>query len=214
MTTPGERAFAVESKVFLAGVVSDGGNPLAAAVGVGRGVLSACPISRVFGDALMRLALRHAFVVVGVAAISLTAAAWGIGELLHLQPCPLCIFQRLLYLLLAALAFFAAFVPVARRLFCGLLVLTAAGGVTTASYQSWLQWQPDASLECGFGEPNLIERIVYWFGDLWPQMFMATGFCSSKEWVFLHLSMANWSALCFFAFLLAAAWLARGAARN
>lgn len=53
----------------------------------------------------------------------------------------------------------------------------------------------------------LIERIVDWFGVRWPAMFMASGFCSSKDWVFLGLSMANWSVLCFFAFLVAALWL-------
>jgi disulfide bond formation protein DsbB len=44
-----------------------------------------------------------------------------------------------------------------------------------------------------FGEPTLIEQIVDWFGVRWPAMFMATGFCSSKDWLFLGLSMANWS---------------------
>ena len=41
----------------------------------------------------------------------------------------------------------------------------------------------------------------------WPTMFMATGFCSSKEWVFLGLSIANWSAFGFAAFFGVAVWL-------
>jgi disulfide bond formation protein DsbB len=45
--------------------------------------------------------------------------------------------------------------------------------------------------------PNLIERLVDWLGMQWPSMFLATGFCTSKEWVFLRLSMANWSMLIF-----------------
>jgi len=210
------RAFAVELGVCFPGVTCHGQNPLCSALGVGSraSVASTRWIGRLAWGRLMRLSQRHAFILVGLAALGLTAVAWGIGEWLHLQPCPLCIFQRLLYLLLAAIAFCAAFAPLVRRLLSGLLALTAAGGVATASYQSWLQWQSDTSLECGVGAPSLLERIVYWFGELWPQMFMATGFCSSKEWVFLYLSMANWSALCFFAFLLAAVWLARGAARS
>ncbi|EXI73225.1 MAG: Disulfide bond formation protein DsbB [Candidatus Accumulibacter sp. SK-11] len=40
-------------------------------------------------------------------------------------------------------------------------------------------------------------------------MFLATGFCSSKDWILLGLSMANWSALCFIAFLAAAMALSR-----
>jgi disulfide bond formation protein DsbB len=35
-------------------------------------------------------------------------------------------------------------------------------------------------------------------------MFMATGFCSSKDWVFLGLSMANWSSSLLPCFLAAA----------
>ncbi|MDX9943648.1 MAG: disulfide bond formation protein B [Azonexus sp.] len=31
----------------------------------------------------------------------------------------------------------------------------------------------------------------------WPGLFLATGFCTSKEWVFLGMSMANWSFLLF-----------------
>ncbi len=156
----------------------------------------------------MRLSLRSAFIFLAVAAVGLTAAGWALGELMRLQPCPLCIFQRLVYLLFAAIALFGAIVPDWRRVIGGLLAATAAGGVATAVYQSWLQWQPEASLECGFGEPGLIEQIVNWFAEIWPQMFMATGFCSSKEWVFLGLSMANWSVLCFLVFLAVAGWLA------
>lgn len=156
---------------------------------------------------LMRLSLRSGFILAGVAAIGLTAAGWALGELMRLQACPLCIFQRLIYLLLALIAFFGAIVPGWHRLAGGLLAAAAAGGAATAVYQSWLQWQPDLGRECAFGEPGPIEQIVNWFAELWPQMFTATGFCSSKEWVFLGLSMANWSALCFLAFLAAAAWL-------
>jgi len=155
----------------------------------------------------MTLSLRTAFALLAMAAVGLTLAGWAIGELMKLQPCPLCIFQRLLYLLIGLLALAGALFPGARRLWGALLALTAAGGVATAAYQSWLQYLPEVSRECGFGEPTVIERIVDWFGVRWPAMFMATGFCSSKEWVFLGLSMANWSVLCFLVFLAAAVWL-------
>jgi hypothetical protein len=97
-----------------------------------------------------------------------------------------------------------ALLPGWGRLWAALLGLTAVGGLATAGYQSWLQYLPTASMECGFGEPTLIEQIVDWFGVLWPAVFMATGFCSSKDWMFLGLSMANWSGLCFLAFAIVA----------
>jgi len=155
----------------------------------------------------MSLSLRASFALLALAAVGLTLAGWSIGELMKLQACPLCIFQRLLYLLIGLLALAGVLFPGARRLWGALLAVTAAGGVATAAYQSWLQYLPEASMECGFGEPTLIERIVDWFGVRWPAMFMATGFCSSKDWLFLGLSMANWSVVCFLAFLAAAVWL-------
>ena len=67
-----------------------------------------------------------------------------------------------------------------------------------------MQYAPDKVTECGFGDPTLTEQLVNWLGVQWPSMFMVTGFCTNKEWVFLGLSLANWSGLAF-AVLLAGA---------
>ena len=158
----------------------------------------------------MRVSPRLAFGLLMLAATGLTLAGWLLGEMLRLQACPLCIFQRLLYLLIALFALAGVLLPGYSRFWGVPLGLTAAGGLATAAYQSWLQVLPDASMACGFGEPTLIEQIVDWFGVRWPSLFMATGFCSSKDWVFLGLSMANWSGLCFLAFLVAAGLLVVG----
>jgi disulfide bond formation protein DsbB len=139
-------------------------------------------------DALVACLLRPA----GAGGDWPDAGRLGIGEWMKLQPCPLCIFQRLLYLLIALLALAGVLLPAGPPVGRAAR-LTAAGGLATAAYQSWLQYLPEASMECGFGEPTVIEQIVDWFGVRWPAMFMATGFCSSKDWVFLGLSMANWS---------------------
>lgn len=152
----------------------------------------------------MRLSIRGGFALMAASSIGLVVAGLAIGEVYKLHPCPLCIFQRLLYLVLAFFALGGALLPGWPRLWGGLAGLSAAGGLATALYQSWLQFAPEASNECGFGEPTPIEQLVDWLGMQWPDMFMATGFCSSKEWVFLGLSMANWSVFCFAGFLVAA----------
>ncbi|MBA3996119.1 MAG: disulfide bond formation protein B [Candidatus Accumulibacter sp.] len=157
---------------------------------------------------LNRLGARAAFALLAVVAGGLVGVGLAIGELMHINPCPLCIFQRVLYLALAAVALCGALAlaPALRRLWGGLLGLIAAGGLATALYQSWMQFYPEAVTQCGFGEPTLIERLVDWLGMQWPLMFMATGFCTSKESV-LGLSMANWSVFCFAGFLLAGVWV-------
>lgn len=149
----------------------------------------------------IRLSAPRMLLMVGVASLALIVAALVMTEVLHLKACPLCIFQRVMYLLLAAFAIagWAVYrIGIARRLLAGLAFASALGGMATAAYQTWLQAQPPASMfECGFGEPNLIERFVEWLAPMWPQMFQATGLCSSEEWVFLGLSMASWSLICF-----------------
>lgn len=157
----------------------------------------------------MRFSIRGGFILMALSSIGLVVAGLVIGEVYRLHPCPLCIFQRLLYLLVAFFALGGALLPGWPRLWGGLAGLAAGGGLATALYQSWLQFAPEASNECGFGEPTLIEQLVDWLGMQWPDMFMATGFCSDKDWVFLGLSMANWSVFCFAAYLAAAVLLAR-----
>lgn len=102
----------------------------------------------------------------------------------------------MLYLGVAAFAILGVALPGFRRLWATLIALTAAGGLATALYQTWLQLYPEQATQCGYGEPNLVEQLVDWLGMQWSYMFMATGFCTTKESI-LGLSMANWSILCF-----------------
>jgi disulfide bond formation protein DsbB len=62
----------------------------------------------------MRLSLRACFGLLALAALGLTLAGWWIGEWMKLQPCPLCIFQRLLYLLIALFALAGVLLPAGR----------------------------------------------------------------------------------------------------
>ncbi len=150
---------------------------------------------------------RAWFATLGLGCIGLSAIGLELQHLLNLSPCPFCIFQRLLYIVIGLLALLGFALPVLRLAWAALIVALAALGAVVAGYQSWMQAFPGSVNECGYSDPNMIERLVDWLGMQWPTMFMATGFCSSKEWVFLGLSMANWSLLMFagivgYAFLL------------
>jgi disulfide bond formation protein DsbB len=127
----------------------------------------------------------------------------------NLHPCHLCIFQRLLYLLLAGVGLGAGLLsPRPATRWVGFLALPlAAGGLLVAGYQSWLQAQPAGSVSCVGGDPSLIERVVEWLGQLQPELFLATGFCADVEMTLMKLSLANWSAIGFAA-CLALAWRA------
>lgn len=138
------------------------------------------------------------FAMLALGCLGTVAVGLELQHLLRLSPCPYCIFQRLLYLLIGIVGLLGFFWPLLRHLWALLALLLAAGGIAVAAYQSWMQAYPALAPECSFVDPNPIERLVDMLGMQWPSLFLATGFCTSKEWVFLGLSMANWS-LFFFA---------------
>jgi disulfide bond formation protein DsbB len=148
------------------------------------------------------------WIAIAAASAALVLASLVLTDWLGLHPCHLCIFQRLLFLLITVLALIAAVVvrPLARTLAGVLTALLAALGIGIAAYQSWLQAQPPGSVACVGGQPGLIERVVEWLGQQAPDFFLATGFCADEELVILGLSLANWALVSFTVMLLAAAW--------
>jgi len=144
-----------------------------------------------------RVPLRAWFATLALGVFGLVAVGMELQHLLRLSPCPLCIFQRLLYLVIGFLALAGVVLPMARGLWFSLIGATAAGGVLVAGYQTWMQAYPHLAPECSFTDPNAIERLVDWLGMAWPSLFLATGFCTSREWEMFGLSMANWSLLIF-----------------
>ena len=141
--------------------------------------------------------IRAWFATLALGTLGLVAFGMELQQLFRLAPCPLCIFQRLLYIVIGLVALAGVLLPGGRLLWSALIAALAAGGVAVAGYQTWMQAFPHLATECGYSDPNLIERLVDWLGMQWPSLFLATGFCTSREWEFLELSMANWSLLVF-----------------
>ncbi|MBK5970531.1 MULTISPECIES: disulfide bond formation protein B [Thiorhodovibrio] len=140
--------------------------------------------------------------VCGVAAVtSIVLTAW-----LQLDPCHLCIFQRLLFLLMTPLALLALLRAPWGALAGGAFASLALTGAMVATYQTWLQLQPPGSISCMGAEMGPIERLVEWLGSLWPALFMAGGFCEDRELVILGLSLANWALVLYLGVLALALW--------
>jgi protein dithiol:quinone oxidoreductase len=149
------------------------------------------------------------------------AGFWCVGLLgygLYLQhvvglvPCPMCIVQRYCLVLTAVLCGLAAWSGRGglARIWVVVAVVMSAMGAGVAARQSWLQWYPPEILACGrdlFGmiETFPLQRVI-------PMVFKGSGDCTTVDWTFLGLSIANWSFLQFVALSvwgLAALWLAR-----
>nr|Q47BA6.1 RecName: Full=Disulfide bond formation protein B; AltName: Full=Disulfide oxidoreductase [Dechloromonas aromatica RCB] len=144
-----------------------------------------------------KVPVRAWFATLGLGCLGLVAVGMALQTLLHLAPCPLCIFQRLLYIMIGFVGLLGFVLPAGRLLWSTLAAGLGVLGFGVAAYQTWMQAFPDLAPECGFTDPNAIERLVDWLGMEWPSMFLATGFCTSRDWELLGLSMANWSVLIF-----------------
>lgn len=150
---------------------------------------------------LPHLLTRRAILgTVGLLCLGLVAGGVVLAKTLNLAACPLCILQRMIYLLLALEALAAVSLR-APRPAAPLMAATGAYGAYWAGYQTWLQrFARDAS--CTADQPWW-ERLVYWAGEQSPLLFEATGLCTEAGWRLLGLSIAEWSLAAFAAMTLA-----------
>lgn len=144
-----------------------------------------------------KVPVRAWFATLGIGCLGLVAVGMELQNLLRLAPCPLCIFQRLLYIAIGVVGLLGWVMPSGRLLWSALTVGLAGLGLGVAAYQTWMQAYPHLAPECSFTDPNAIESLVDWLGMQMPSLFLATGFCTSRDWEFLGMSMANWSAVVF-----------------
>ena len=145
---------------------------------------------------LLRQHGRSLALLMALGSVGLVLLAVVLTRLLSLEPRHLCIFQRVINLAIAVVllaAFWRWRQPFLRSVGVALGTVFSLGGMAVAGHQSWLQWFPEKSFGCGGGQPDLIEQLVEWLGQQAPTLFLATGFCESKELVILGLSLANWS---------------------
>ncbi len=142
------------------------------------------------------LSPRLVFVLPLAAGVGLVAGGLALAALLDLAACPLCIIQRMLYLLASAVSLAGLLLPRLGRILAGLLLLaTTASGAFVAAYQVWLQ-RFAKGVNCSADQPWW-ERFVDWAGEQVPWLFQGNGLCSDPAWKFLTLSIADWSLLVF-----------------
>jgi disulfide bond formation protein DsbB len=131
------------------------------------------------------------------------AALLGFGYYLQfykgVEPCPLCIFQRICYFGVAVISLLAAVHGprgIARIIYGAVALIAASGGAAIAGRQVWLQHlPPDQVPECGPGLEFMLE--TYPLTDAIARMLRGTGDCAEIKWTFLGLSIPEWSLICF-----------------
>lgn len=153
-------------------------------------------------DNLMRQ--RALFIIAFLACVGLMAAALTMQYTLDLEPCPLCIFQRVFVIALGAVLLVAAVHnpgAVGRRAYGVLIVIFGVLGMVVAGRHVWLQNLPaDQVPECGPGLEYLLEAFP--LSEALSIVFRGSGECAEVQWVFLGLSIPGWTLVAFTAFTL------------
>jgi len=111
-----------------------------------------------------------------------------------LEPCPLCIFQRVALIALGV-TFIVAAVHHPRtwgaRIYAALIGTAALAGALVAGRHAWLQQLPPNRVpECGPGLEYILG--VFPLSDALRMVFEGSGECAEVDWIFLGLSMPAW----------------------
>ena len=118
---------------------------------------------------------------------------------LLLEPCPLCVFQRMATIGIGLIFLAAALHDPpgwGRRAYAGGILLAAGAGISVAGRHVWLQHLPaDQVPTCGPGFDYIIESFP--LADALKLIFTGSGECADIDWLFLGLSMPGWLLIIF-----------------
>lgn len=114
---------------------------------------------------------------------------------MFLDPCPLCVFQRIAFIGMALVFLLGALhAPAARgRKAYGILaVIPALFGIGVAGRHVWLQSLPPEQVPaCGPGLEYMLDAFP--LGEALAMVFRGSGECAEVDWSFLGLSMPAWT---------------------
>ena len=156
----------------------------------------------------MRIVIRlpQVLVAIGVIAIGAVGLAAIAQYAFDMQPCPWCVLQRLIYIVVGVLALLAAALPgLGRRLFIVLALLGSLCGLASAL---WQQLHAVNEASCAM---TLADRIMtgLHLDSLLPQLFTAYASCADAAVSVLGIPFAVWSCLLYVILALLLVWSLR-----
>ncbi len=143
------------------------------------------------------------------ACAALLAYAYYAQFVLHLEPCPLCIFQRVGVFAMGLVFLIAAMhdpVGWGRRVYALLLGLTSLATVGVALRHLYIQSLPEGSVPaCGASLDFMLK--VFSLSDVVVKVLSGSGECAKVTWSFLGLAMPGWVLVAALALGIYAIWI-------
>lgn len=152
---------------------------------------------------------KNGYLLGFVLCFGIVALALVIQTTYKLEPCPLCISQRMVFMGLGVLFLIAAFIPSAnilKKTFTILQVLTALGGAGVAIRHWYLQANRESMVaDCGVGFDYMFENFP--LQKAFKLLFRGTGDCAAIDWTFLGLTLPQLGLISFLGFAAYAIYL-------
>jgi disulfide bond formation protein DsbB len=130
---------------------------------------------------------------------------------LDLEPCPLCVFQRIAVIVTGLVFLIAAIQNPGRTgaAFYALLTLVVSGiGAGIAAWHVWIQGQPKGAVAaCGMGLNYMLETMP--LTEVIGRVFRGSGECAEQGWLLFGLAIPSWTFVFFIAMIAAAFALIR-----
>lgn len=135
------------------------------------------------------------FFLVAVSCAALLGYGLYVQHVDFLDPCPLCVFQRMVFMVIGAVALVAALHnpgAAGRWVYAGLVALAGISGMAIAGRHVWLQNLPlDEVPDCGMGLNYMLDTLP--FTEVLKEVFSGSGECAEIGWTFLGLTMPGWT---------------------
>lgn len=163
----------------------------------------------------MIINIRLLYLAGAVACAALLGYGLWLQHVDGLEPCPLCVFQRVAFIVLG-LIFVVAALHGPRRIgamvYGVLAAIAAAVGAGIAGRHVWLQNLPaDQVPACGPGLQYMLEQFP--LQRMIEKVLSGSGECASVDWSFLGLTIPGWALVWFVLLGIYALWLIGRAGR-
>ncbi|MCV6606054.1 MAG: disulfide bond formation protein B [Porticoccaceae bacterium] len=154
--------------------------------------------------------VRSCFLAIFLVCCGLIATAFYMQEVMELEPCYMCILQRVFVIATGAVALLACLHNPGQlgvRIYSLLTATMALAGSFFSGKQLWLQSLPKDSAyipDCGASVDYLFE--VETFSNALAKLLRGDGNCAEVQWTFLGLSIPGWMLVCFIGLTVLALW--------
>ncbi len=127
---------------------------------------------------------------------------------LGIEPCPMCIFQRIAFIAMAIFFLIGALQnpkTTGRKVYSLLVLLGSCAGIAIAARHLWVQHLPPNPLAgCTPGWNYMVQNFP--IGKTLQMAFTGSADCSEVNWTFLGLAMPFWTLVCYVFLGVGAIW--------